>query len=125
MPDTPDKAAERWWGAFLGGHRHPSQGVSHEDVSGPWFLAEHKYRLLERYSAEFKKAIKQYDENKAREVAAKGDRTPLVLFTFHGSRGQNARRFMMVEVFPKDGNVVNLLEGILAKIKSNNTSFDK
>lgn len=116
MPDSPDKANERWWAKFLGGVRHASQGVSHADLSGIWFIAEHKYRNLSQYSAEFRKAVMQSDANRDREPKV-GGRQPLICFTFHGSRGQNARRFMMIEVFPKDQDVVTLLENLLTKIK--------
>ena len=118
MPDSSDKAAERWWARFLGGVRHPSQGVSHEDLSGNWFVAEHKYRLLEKYSAEFRKAVQQHTENVMREIANKTGRRGLICFTFHGSRGQNARRFLMIEVSSKDKDVVSLLERMLTEIKT-------
>jgi hypothetical protein len=117
MPDSSDKAAERWWGNFLGGKRVPSQGVSNEDITGTWFTAEHKYRNLGQYSAEFRKAIQQYDANALREKASKTPRFPLVCFTFHGTRGQNARRFIMLEVFPKDENIEKFLGGLLERIK--------
>lgn len=116
MPDSPDKANERWWAKFLGGERRPSQGVSYEDLSGHWFTGEHKYRNLLQYSAEFRKAISQHDANRSREPK-EGGRQPLICFTFHGSRGQNARRFLMIEVFPKDKDITNLLETLLTKIK--------
>lgn len=117
MPDSSDKAAERWWAKFLRGIRHPSQGVSHADLSGEWFVCEHKYRNLAQYSAEFRKAIQQSDANLAREVKEKTNRIPVICFTFHGTRGQNARRFLMLEVFPKDGDIELLLDNLLKKIK--------
>lgn len=117
MPDSPDKVAERWWAKFLFGVRVPSQGVSNEDLSGKWFTGEHKYRKLEQYSAEFRKAIQQYDANREREKVGK-KRFPLIAFTFHGSRGQNARRFLMIEVFPSDKDIKNLLKEILVKIET-------
>lgn len=117
MPDSPDKVQERWWAKFLGGVRHASQGFSFSDLSGKWFVGEHKYRKLEQYSAEFRKAIKQSDENWAREKKKTNPRIPLVLFTFHGGVGQNARRFLMLEVFNKDKDIETLLENLLKRIK--------
>lgn len=113
MPDSPDKANERWWANFLGGLRHASQGKAHPDVSGKWFTLEHKYRKLEQYSAEFRKAITQHDINRNLEPALQ----PLIGFTFHGSRGHNARRFLMIEIFPKDKDIVTLLNRLLEDIK--------
>lgn len=115
LPDSPDKVAERWFAKFLGGVRHASQGVSHADVSSDVFVVEHKYRKLDQYSAEFRKAIAQHDANREREN--KGDkREPIVCFTFHGTRGQNARRFIMFEVFPKDVSIDNWLKKLIEKV---------
>jgi len=113
VPDSPDKANERWWASFLGGKRFASQGTAYPDLAGDWFTAEHKYRLLEQYAAEFRKAVQQHDINKELEPKLQ----PLICFTFHGSRGHNARRFLMIEVFPKDKNIEYLLEQLLLKIK--------
>lgn len=117
MPDSPDKVQERWWATFLGGVRHASQGISHADLSGDWFVAEHKYRKLEQYSAEFRKAVKQHDENKAREVANKSGRIPLILLTFHGGVGQNARRFLIFEISSKDKDITEFLLSTVSYIK--------
>jgi len=113
MPDSPDKANERWWADFLFGKRYASQGTAHPDIQGAWFTAEHKYRLLQQYAAEFRKAVQQHDINRELEPTLQ----PFICFTFHGSRGHNARRFLMVEVFPKDKNVVELLTNLLEKAK--------
>lgn len=113
MPDSPDKANERWWASFLFGKRFASQGTAHPDIAGDYFTAEHKYRKLEQYSAEFRKAIQQHDINRDLEPKLQ----PFVCFTFHGSRGHNARRFLMVEVFPKDKNIVELLARLLDRSK--------
>lgn len=116
MPDSPDKVQERWWASFLGGVRHASQGISHADLSGLWFVAEHKYRKLEQYSAEFRKAIHQSDQNRLREDKG-SKRVPLILLTFHGGVGQNARRFLVIEVFPRDKDIKTLLTSLLQRIR--------
>ena len=115
MPDTADKVAERWWAGFLGGVRRASQGISYQDLEGFWFVAEHKYRILSQYSAEFRKAIMQHDENTRREKEGEGRRS-LICFTFHGNVGQNARRFIMFEVFPKDKDVTSFLDTLQKQI---------
>lgn len=117
MPDSPDKVNERWWARFLGGVRHPSQGTAHPDVSGSWFTVEHKYRKLEQYSAEFRKAIQQADLNKKYFP----QKIPFICLTFHGSRGENARRFLIIEVYNKDTNLVSLLTSLLDKARSGGT----
>lgn len=114
--DRPDKVAERWWAKFLGGLRRASQGMSFQDVEGHWFVGEHKYRILKQYSAEFRKAIQQHDANKDREKKGDG-RVPLILFTFHEGVGQSNRRFLMIEVYPSDGDIVSLLSNLLERIK--------
>jgi len=117
MPDAPPKAAERWWARFLGGHRHPSQGVAHPDISGEWFTAEHKYRDWEKYNAEFKKAVAQHDINRQMDKEFNRPRIPLLCLTLHGGVGQNARRFLVIEVFPKDRDIVSFLTKILNRIQ--------
>lgn len=109
MPDSSDKANERWWAGFIHGERHPSQGTAHPDVSSVGFTLEHKYRLLSQYSAEFRKAINQHDIN--RELFPY--KIPLIGLTFHGERGQNARRFLIVEVFNKDKTMDTVLKRLL------------
>ena len=100
----------------MGGVRHASQGVSHADVSSAWCVVEHKYRKLEQYSAEFRKAIAQHDANREREK--QGDnREPIICFTFHGTRGQNARRFIIFEIFPKDLDIDTWIKSLTEKTK--------
>lgn len=102
------KVAETWFAKFLDrwevafierlptglSKRHPSQGIAHEDLSGDWYVAEHKFRKLEQYSAEFRKAVAQHDINKAKYP----DKQSLICFTFHFGRGKKNRRFIMLEI---------------------------
>lgn len=88
------KSNERWWARYFKGNRHPSQGVEHPDLSGLWFTGEHKYRLWEQYSAEFRKAIEQHDRN--RELYP--GKLPFVCLTFHYGKGKKNRRFLVYEV---------------------------
>ena len=90
------KEAERKWARFFGrgARRHSSQGVRYEDISGNWFVAEHKFRQFDDYSAEFRKAVEQADDNKSRNPTKES----LILFTFHNGRGTPNRYFLMLEV---------------------------
>jgi hypothetical protein len=88
------KQAERWWASRLGGRRHPSQGTSHADISGEYFVAESKYRNFQDYSAEFRKAISQADVN----AAANSGKVGVVCFTFHYGRGIPGRHFLLLDV---------------------------
>lgn len=96
------KQAERKWARFFGrgARRHSSQGIRYEDISGNWFVAEHKFRQFEDYSAEFRKAIEQHDDNKVRNPTKES----LILFTFHSGRGTPNRYFLMLEVVGQDWN---------------------
>lgn len=116
MADNSAKQAERWWGKFLLGMRHPSQGVPHPDISSYWCVVEHKYRQFNSWPAEFRKALSQVDANIKMEANRKMPRVPLLALTLHRGVGQNARRFLVIEVHPKDKDVRTLLERILRRI---------
>lgn len=88
------KSHERWWARYFGGLRHPSQGFSHPDVSGLWFTLEHKYRQFRQYSAEFRKAIAQHDEN----LVSNPSKIPFIGLSLSEGRGKPIRRFLIYEV---------------------------
>ena len=105
---TAWKEAERKVARFLGGRRRPSQGISHEDIEGEWFTAEHKYREPSDYSAEFRKLLSQMDENKSRYP----EKLALGVITFHSGTGVRNRTYVLTEVdLSKDGTILkNLME---------------
>lgn len=109
MPSEAWKRAERAWASILGGQRRPSQGGPSADILGPDFAAEHKLRKYEEYSAEFRKAIRQHDQNKREHP----NLLPLVLFTFYEEGRRGHRRFMMVEYVP---GVVPKLKDFIERI---------
>lgn len=104
------KTAERKFARFLGGVRRPSQGISHEDIEGEWFTAEHKYRDPSAYSAEFRKLLSQIDENKSRYP----EKLALGLLTFHRGSGVRNRTYILAEVdLSKDGTVLKSLMEVM------------
>lgn len=111
------KRAESRWARFFGGRarRHPSQGIRHEDISDEWFTAEHKYRTFESYSSEFRKAVEQHDDNKARNPT----KECFVLFTFHYGKGIPNRYFLMCEVpmVGKDGTALEFFGNVYRRLQ--------
>ncbi len=90
MPDW--KQDERDFAKWAGGQRHPSNGQVNQDLSGPWWTAEHK-----TFTALPARVIKAFDQahlNFIKEPL----KTPFVFFTLHFKRGIKKRRFIALEV---------------------------
>lgn len=113
--DRPWKKSERWWGKFINGKRHPSQGIRHIDISSSEFVAEHKYRKWSDYSAEFRHAVEQFDHNKM----CHPEKYPLLLLSFFQGRGKANRRFLLLEV-TKENNLEELFERLYYLARKNN-----
>lgn len=86
------KQDERDLAEWAGGVRHPSNGQVQQDLSGPWWTAEHK--TFAALPARLTKAFEQAKENLRLEPL----KVPFVFFTLHFGRGKRTRRFVAIEV---------------------------
>jgi hypothetical protein len=87
------KQDERDIARWAGGQRHPSAGVEQQDLSGPWWTAEHK-----SFTALPARIVKAFDQA-AGNRAAHPDKEAYVVITLHPGRGKGRiRRFLAVEV---------------------------
>lgn len=111
------KRAELQWAKWSNGKRHPSQGVEHEDLSGPhgtarpvWWTAESKdSHYCPKWLAD---AIRQSDEN--------GERYPelwnFLMLTMRGQKWGRAVRLLCLRVdFNEDDPDDAMLALIAAK----------
>lgn len=75
-----------------GVQRHASSGKSAQDLSGPWWTAEHKSTA--GWPDYIRKAVDQANANRLRSP----NKVPFIFLTIHDGRGRPVRRLICREV---------------------------